>query len=148
MNNRMKNIVVRSLVALTATAIFGVETARAELEIVVPAYFYPSGGGGLWTQLNSAAAQVPLTANMNPGNGPGLAVDGNYSTAVNSLRAVGGNVIGYVYTSYGSRPIADVLADVDRYDTFYNVDGIFVDEMANTGPAERLNYYKSIYVSP
>jgi hypothetical protein len=28
---------------------------------------------------------------------------------------------------------------------WYGIDGIFVDEMANTGPAERLNYYKAIY---
>jgi hypothetical protein len=38
-----------------------------------------------------------------------------------------------------------VLTDINRYDSWYNVDGIFVDEMANTGPAERLNYYRDIY---
>jgi hypothetical protein len=116
--------------------------AHAKLDVVVPAYFYP---GALWTQLNTAASQVPLTAIMNPGNGPGGASDANYVSAVNSLRAAGGKVIGYVYSSYGSRPLAQVTADIDRYASWYNVDGIFVDEMANTGPAERLNYYKSIY---
>ncbi len=145
MHNLPKNFVVCLLVALTSATV-GVKTVRAELEIIVPAYFYPGGGGaGLWGQLNTAAGQVPLTAIMNPGNGPGLAVDSNYVLVVNSLRAAGGKVIGYVYTSYGARPIANVLADVDRYDMFYNVDGIFVDEMANTRPAQKLNYYKSIY---
>ena len=38
-----------------------------------------------------------------------------------------------------------MLDDIDQYDDWYNVDGIFVDEMANTGPAERLDYYRDIY---
>jgi Spherulation-specific family 4/Dockerin type I domain len=118
----------------------------AKLDIVVPAYFYPAGAGGNdWNKLNSAASKVPLTAIMNPGNGPGNSVDSNYVSVVNALRAAGGHVIGYVYSSYSARSLQVVLDDVDRYDSFYNVDGIFVDEMANIGPAERLNYYKSIY---
>ena len=145
MDKAVISSVIRSSVWLTVVGMLSVATAHAELEIVVPAYFYPSGGGGLWTQLNSAASQVPLTAIMNPGNGPGVALDGNYSAAVNSLRAAGGRVIGYVYTSYTSRPFGDVIADIDRYSSFYNVDGIFVDEMSNIGSTDSLNYYKSIY---
>jgi Spherulation-specific family 4 len=116
----------------------------SKIEIVVPAYFYPSAGSD-WNDLNAAASKIPITAIMNPFNGPGNSLDANYVAAVNSLRAAGGRVIGYVYTSYTSRPIQQVLSDIDRYDTWYNVDGIFVDEMANTGPAERLNYYRDIY---
>jgi hypothetical protein len=41
--------------------------------------------------------------------------------------------------------LAQVTADIDKYKTWYGIDGIFVDEMANTGPAQRLDYYKSIY---
>jgi len=119
--------------------------ARSEvLEVVVPAYFYPSAGSD-WNDLNAAAADVPITAIMNPFNGPGNSLDGNYVAAVNSFRAAGGRVIGYVYTSYTARPLQQVLADIDRYDDWYNIDGIFVDEMTNTGPAERLNYYRDIY---
>jgi Spherulation-specific family 4 len=116
----------------------------AKLEIVVPAYFYPSAGSD-WNDLNAAAGKVPITAIMNPFNGPGSSLDANYVSAVNSLRAAGGRVIGYVYTGYTSRPLQQVLNDINRYDMWYNVDGIFVDEMANTGPAERLNYYREIY---
>src|SRR5262245_57834817 len=110
----------------------------AKLEIVVPAYFYP---GGDWSKLNSAVSKVPITAIMNPFNGPGNSLDANYVSAINSLRAAGGHVIGYVYSSYAGRPESQVNSDIDRYDSWYNVDGIFVDEMANTGPAERLDYY-------
>jgi hypothetical protein len=116
----------------------------AKLEIVVPAYFYPSAGSD-WNDLNAAAANVPITAIMNPFNGPGNSFDANYASAVNALRAAGGRVIGYVYTSYTARSLTQVIADIDRYDNWYNVDGIFVDEMTNTGPAERLNYYRDIY---
>jgi hypothetical protein len=113
------------------------------LEIVVPAYFYPSAGSD-WTDLNAAAGKVPITAIMNPGNGPGNATDSNYVAAVNAFRAAGGRVIGYVHSSYTTRPLQQVLDDIDRYDSWYDIDGIFVDEMSNTGPAQKLDYYKSI----
>jgi len=118
--------------------------SAAQLDIVVPAYFYPSAGSD-WNDLNAAADDVPITAIMNPGNGPGNFQDSNYVSAVNSFRAAGGRVIGYVHTTYTDRPLQQVLDDIDQYDDWYNVDGIFVDEMANTGPAERLNYYRDIY---
>ena len=54
-------------------------------------------------------------------------------------------MIGYVYSSYGARAQQQVIADIDKYDNWYNVEGIFVDEMANTGPASRLDYYRNIY---
>lgn len=95
--------------------------------------------------MTAAADEVPITAIMNPGNGPGNNVDSNYVAAVNAFRAAGGRVIGYVYSSYGSRPLAQVTADIDNYATWYGIDGIFVDEMANTGPAQRLDYYRNIY---
>jgi hypothetical protein len=95
--------------------------------------------------MTAAADEVAITAIMNPGNGPGNAKDNNYVAAVNAFRAAGGRVIGYVHTSYGLRALATVTADIDRYALWYGIDGIFVDEMANTGPAERLNYYKAIY---
>ena len=116
----------------------------ADLEIVVPAYFYPSGGSD-WNDLTAAADDVPITAIMNPFNGPGNSLDNNYVSAINSFRAAGGRVIGYVYSSYTERPLQQVLNDIDQYKDWYDIDGIFVDEMANTGPAERLDYYRDIY---
>lgn len=118
--------------------------SAAKLELVVPAYFYPSAGSP-WTKLTAAAGKVPITAIMNPGNGPGTSQDSNYVSAVNSFRAAGGRVLGYVYSSYGNRAQQTVINDIDNYHALYNVDGIFVDEMANTGPASRLDYYKGIY---
>ena len=135
----------REFVYLAALALaffcIAANVSAALLGIMVPAYFYP---GPLWTSLNSAAARVPLTAIMNANNGPGAAQDANYVAAVNSLRAVGGKVTGYVYTSYGTRPLAQVEADIDRYLAWYSVDGFFVDEMTNDAAASHLDYYAAL----
>jgi hypothetical protein len=125
-------------------AISSQSSAYAALDIVVPAYFYPSAGSP-WNAMTAAADEAPITAIMNPGNGPGNGVDSNYVAAVNAFRAAGGRVIGYVYSSYGSRPLAQVTADIDKYASWYGIDGIFVDEMANNGPAQKLDYYRNIY---
>lgn len=110
--------------------------------IMVPAYFYP---GPLWISMNQAAAQVPLTAIMNPNSGPGASKDPNYVSAVNALRNAGGKVIAYIHTSYGARPIAQVEAEVDAYLTWYAIDGFFVDEMSDDTVTAHLNYYSSLY---
>ncbi len=114
------------------------------LEILVPAYFYPAINSP-WNQLNAAATRVPLTAIMNPASGPGSAVDTNYVNAVNSLRSAGGKVIAYVSSNYANRPIANVIADIDTYRGWYNVDGFFIDEMSNMGSQTVQNYYAQIY---
>ena len=45
------------------------------------------------------------------------------------MKAAGVRVLGYVHTSYGKRPIAEVQAEIDRYDKWYKPDGIFFDEV-------------------
>lgn len=113
------------------------------MEIVVPAYFSPSSG--LWGQLNTAATQVEITAIMNPNSGPGSSRSTAYVNAVDSLRAAGGKVIGYVSSSYGARPLSLVTADIDRYAEWYGIDGIFIDEMSNTNVPAQLDHYQTIY---
>ena len=112
------------------------------LGIFIPAYFSP---GTRWTELNEAAKRVPLIAIMNPNNGPGTSSSSSYVTAINSLRQSGGRVIGYVYSSYTARPLANVQADIDRYFSFYNIDGIFIDEMTNDSTAAHVDYYEALY---
>ncbi|WP_197524736.1 spherulation-specific family 4 protein [Botrimarina hoheduenensis] len=115
------------------------------LEIVVPAYFYPSSSGSDWDRLDTAAAAVPITAIMNPFNGPGNSFNSDYGSATNSFTSAGGNLIGYVYSQYGARPLNVVLADIDRYAQWYPVDGIFVDEFSNSSDPAVLDYYNAIY---
>ena len=122
------------LLTLNATA--------SPLGIMVPAYFSP---GTKWDAMNYAASRIPLIAIMDVNNGPGSSKSSSYVTALANLHAAGGKVTGYVYSSYGARPIADVEADIDTYLAWYNVDGFFVDEMANDSDTNHIAYYASLY---
>lgn len=59
------------------------------------------------------------------------------------LRAGGVQMIGYVYTSYGARPLTNVLADIAAYAASSNVSGIFLDKCANS--TNLLGYYTQLY---
>ena len=114
----------------------------APLGILVPAYFAP---GPLWKGLDFAASRVPLVAIMNPNSGPGTMQDPDYVAAVANLHAAGGRVIGYVFTSYGTRNTRTVEWEINRYFSFYSVDGIFLDEMTSDTNTNNLNYYSALY---
>lgn len=129
---------------LPALALLAATPGARAVEVLIPSYFYPSGTNNPWTQLNTAASSIAITAILNPASGPGATLDTNYLNAVSSLRANGGRVIGYVSTSYGERPIADVKADIAKYKSLYPLDGIFLDEMTNTNDATSLAYYTEV----
>lgn len=139
--------------------------AHAAVELLVPAYFYPSSSGSEWSTLIAAAqAGTPIIAIMNPGSGAGFTPNSDYVTAVNALRAAGGKVLGYVPTGYGGIAVSptstcqpatgntytatDVLNCAARYKLWYSVDGVFLDELTNTpasaAPAT-FSYYQQIY---
>ena len=137
---------------------------HAAINLMVPAYFYPSSGSA-WNALIAAAqAGTPITAIMNPGSGAGLAPNSDYVTAVNALRAAGGKVLGYVPTGYGGAAVnatstcqpasgatytaTDVLNCAARYKLWYAVDGVFLDEFSNTSTSAApatLAFYQQIY---
>jgi Spherulation-specific family 4/PEP-CTERM motif len=124
-------------------------------ELLVPAYFYPSfdPAQSQWTELTAAvAAGARITLIANVFNGPGTQPNSDYTNAINAFRAAGGHVLGYVYTCYGGtqcaeglppqRSVDEVLADAQRWAQWYTVDGIFLDEMANT--AALLPFYTQV----
>jgi hypothetical protein len=104
--------------------------ADPPVRLLVPAYFYPAGEGlKAWERLIASAAKAPIVAIVNPGSGPGTAVDANYRTVFERARGSKITLIGYVTLGYAKRPVAAVNADVDRWLTFYpEVQGIFFDE--------------------
>jgi hypothetical protein len=93
---------------------------------LVPAYLRPDAIVAL-----VAASPAPLVLVINPGSGPGPAPDPEYRRAIAAARAAGSRVLGYVPTTWGARPAADVEADVERYRAWYAVDGVFFDEAAS-----------------
>jgi hypothetical protein len=121
------------------------DEARGEWSgLIVPAYFSPSRDED-WQRLAEAAAQVPVMTIANVFNGPGSARREDYQRVIEAVRESGGQVIGYVHSTYTRRPIAEVLADIDRWAAFYPLDGVFVDEMTNENRSAALAYYKEIY---
>ncbi len=157
----------KTVLAVVAAVFFPVVAPAAPIDIVVPAYFYPSLGGSAWDQLTVAAQSgVRITAIVNPGSGPGTSQNADYVRAITAFRAAGGVVLGYVPSGYlGSQveptstcqpsgggatyAVADVVSCAARYNAFYAVDGIFVDEFGApaTGAtaAQVQAFYTQIY---
>ena len=124
--------------ALLCLALSNSAALAAECQnIAVPAYFYPSQPTSQW---NTAVSDAPLATDtarmliMNPSNGPGKSLNQDYVNAVKTVHAAGSNflVFGYVYSKYGKRSMRRVEADIDKYYSWYGVDGIFVDQTASS----------------
>lgn len=117
---------------------------KPELRVLVPAYFYPVANSP-WSRLTAAAAAYPgrIVAIGDPFNGPGPSFDATYAAAFQAFRAAHGELLGYVYTSYGARSIGDVEADMLTWLAWYPIDGFFVDEM-DTTPGAHEAYYQAL----
>jgi hypothetical protein len=139
-------LVVMVVLAIGPTVLKPSVAQAAEIKVLVPAYFYPTWWvGSPWDDLNAAAARIPVEAIMNPASGPGTGPNSDYQYAVAALQASGGRVIGYVSTAYGARSADDIIADVQAYLDWYEVDGIFLDEMGNqNGSLDYLLVYSTI----
>jgi hypothetical protein len=140
-NGLWKKLTLAGVVlAAGAVAVSFVPTsyARSTQKMFIPAYFYP---GSFWTQAKADAPTVGFMV-MNPASGPGTSQNSDYVTAVNSARAAGIKVIGYVHTSYGARDAATVKSEVDAFKLWYHVDGIFLDETASD--AALIPYYQDV----
>ena len=126
---------------------FGIGASAVDLQILVPLYSYPSWytpASYLWDDVAGMGREVPIVAIINPNNGPnGGPPNSDYTHGLNDLRAGGVTILGYVYTSYGARAITNVEADIDLYDQYFNINGIFLDEVANT--TNQLSYYRQLY---
>jgi hypothetical protein len=98
--------------------------------VVVPLYVYP---GSVWDAAIAAKRRypaVPMAIVANVNNGPGKKRNAVYVRYVEKAQRAGIDVLGYVYTRYGKRPLATVEADMSHWYNLYHTDGIFMDEMA------------------
>lgn len=111
--------------------------------MIIPLYTYPTDSS--WSQVIQAKAADPavqMIAIINPDSGPGASANPDYQSGIQKLQSVGITVLGYVYTSYGARPINAVEADILDYEQWYHVNGIMFDEMASATGYE--SYYSSL----
>ena len=119
-------------------------TASSTGATIVPLYSYPTEAP--WPAIVTAKLahpSVPVIAIVNVNDGPGTALDGEFTSGIRTLTNAGIVVIGYVYTSYSARAAATVKADIDAWHRFYpGVTGIFFDEESNTSGTE--TYYRDL----
>ncbi len=115
--------------------------------LIVPLYTYPTSP--TWQALIQERIKNPgvqIIAIINPYNGPiipgGPNPDPNYVVGINSLRAAGIIVVGYVFTHYAQSSAASVESNIYSYSKMYNVSGIFFDEVSNA--QVNVPYYSSL----
>ena len=114
--------------------------------VYVPLYVYP--GNSKWHQwevvIKSKLAHpsVPFVVVVNPSNGVGNQKDDNYVNGICNLKSAGITVIGYIFTSYGSRELDSVKSEIRKYKEWYDVEGIMFDEMSNKTGYEL--YYETL----
>lgn len=151
-NCLMSRLVKRIAIAALAVSLFiscsmkqPIEAAK--VKILIPLYSYPTWYNPetyFWPQVAQAASQVPITAVINPNNGPDSGPPNkDYAKGLDELRQANVTILGYVHTLYGKRTIAQVKADIDLYDKYYNLNGIFLDEAASG--IDKLDYYQELY---
>lgn len=115
--------------------------------IYVALYMYPDSSTGAveWQKVYDqkvAHPSVPIVAAFNPNSGPGSLKDSTIATWVAKLKSAGMIMIGYTYDSYGARSLTDLKADADKYKSWYNADGLFIDEFTNQVGYEQ--HYKDV----
>jgi hypothetical protein len=120
-----------------------------KLHILIPLFIYPNPiNQKWWTQIGMAANKVPITAIINPGDGPVDAKHPHYAEYIQTIPTLkpGVTIIGYVCTYDGDKKYETKIKDnVKLYyeDTNYHIDGIFYDEVS-TDPVD-VDYYRSLY---
>lgn len=119
--------------------------AAPALRPIVPLYEYPSFAGSGWDDLGALGYGAVIA---NPASGPGAVYNSDWGREIDSARAAGMKVLGYVTTdptglggaTAGSQPLATVRADIDGWYSLYDVDGIFFD-LTPTGVTAVLGSY-------
>lgn len=97
--------------------------------LVVPMYGWDAG----WSRLIDAKDEnrnTEIIAIINPSNGPGGGRDSHWSDVTDDLQDAGIKVVGYVGTGYAGKSAGSVKDEVDAYHDWYDVDGIFFDEVS------------------
>ncbi len=100
------------------------------LQLLVPAYIYPAGEGrNQWKRLLDAAGKVGLVLVVNPDSGPGRDRIPDYHSIIAEAARRGVTLVGYVNTTYGKRPAAQIKDDIDAWVRNYpRIGGFFFDQ--------------------
>lgn len=127
-----------ALAVLMATV--GLARSGTTQRIAVPAYF---DARTAWAAVDNSYPTLGRAV-INPINGPGKAKSVALARQVIKSQATGIAMLGYVHTDYGDRHQGAVKSDIDKYHVWYDVDGIFFDEVS-TDCARAHAYYLDLY---
>ena len=108
--------------------------------LVIPMYGWDSGHDRIIEAKNDNPG-TEMIAVINPSNGPGASGDSHWSEIIDDLQDEEIKVVGYVSTAYEGRIIGELQEEIDRYNEWYAVDGIFFDEVSPSGQS----YYEDLY---
>lgn len=133
-------ILLDSIIFIPHNHLAHAEVASAGL--MVPLYTFPGSTWDTVVEAKNARPAVSILVIINPHNGPGNATDTIYVTGIQKLQSAGIVVLGYIHTNYTSRNSVNVMTDIDNYKNWYNVNGIFFDEMSNAAGNE--GYYSNL----
>jgi hypothetical protein len=112
-----------------------------DVRMLIPLYIDPSGS--VWSNVVNANFYNNIDVIINPRDGVGRSQSAIYTKGVKQLRAGKVGIYGYVYTSWGTRPLKTVKAEIDKWQLWYNVDGIFLDEASES--TSNLFYYSDLW---
>lgn len=113
--------------------------------MLFPLYITPGVNGANWKAVADANTYKNIDVILNPYNGPSTSINANYVNGIAMLRAAAVGICGYVHSTYGARPIADVKVDIDRWLSWYAPDCIFVDEAEYRPLSGDEPYYSELY---
>jgi hypothetical protein len=111
--------------------------------LYVPLFTYPTSS--MWSSVISTKnshPNLPMLVAINPSNGVGSFQDSNFVNGINQLKSAGITVIGYVDSNYGQRSTTVVQDEINKYKSWYGVNGIFFDRMSVASGVE--SYYSSL----
>ena len=113
--------------------------------VLIPFYHYPAYNDTKISYLISLKQRYPdveMFVIINPDNGYVRKRLYNFAFAIRRLQRAGIHPLGYVHTDYGKRPIKEVEANIEAWDSIYGkwgLEGIFFDEV--NGTKKLLEYY-------
>ncbi len=111
--------------------------------IIIPLYFYPNQE---WAKLENYTPGLYAVI-INPDSGPGTNFDPVYNKWINDLRSSGIEVLGYVPTFFndGTLTLNEDEGYINDYYKWYNVSGIFLDQVASNCNESNIKFYGTLY---
>lgn len=137
-------IISGSLILVNHQYLFtkSVQLEKRETGIIIPLYFDSNTSWNEVINLRKEFSNIPMIVIINRDNGSGNNYSATYSYWVKQFESSNIEVVGYIFTSYGGRPVESVIKQALDYKEWYAVKGIFLDEVSDNSSSS--TYYKDL----